>query len=116
MASAFALISVVNYWRAGRIWPWTVLATAILITIGFLYPRVLQGPNRLWFKFGLLLHHFTSPVILGLVFYCGIMPTGLIMRMMGKDMLGLKRNLEHDSYWITRRSRGPTSGSMKDQF
>jgi len=51
-----------------------------------------------------------------LVFFGTVLPTGLIMRLMGKDLLRLKREPEADSYWIRRRPPGPAPETMKDQF
>jgi hypothetical protein len=64
----------------------------------------------------MLLHHIVSPVALALVFYLAIMPTGLVMRLFGKDFLRLKRDPQAKSYWIERTPPGPAPDSMKNQF
>jgi len=63
-----------------------------------------------------LLHHIVSPVALALVFYLAIMPTGLVMRLFGKDFLRLKLDPQAKSYWIERTPAGPAPDSMKNQF
>ncbi len=70
--------------------------------------------NRLWTRFGLLIHAIVSPVVLGLLFYGVITPTGLIMRALGKDPLGLAYEPAAESYWIKRRPPAPET--MRDQF
>ncbi|MDX2150924.1 MAG: SxtJ family membrane protein, partial [Bryobacteraceae bacterium] len=58
--------------------------------------------NRLWAKFGLLLHRLVSPVILAILFYGCITPIGYLMRLTGKDPLRLRFESDRQSYWIAR--------------
>ena len=71
---------------------------------------MLNPLNRIWLKFGLLLHRVVNPVIMALLFYGTVLPTGLIARAMGKDLLRLKREPNADSYWIVRAPPGPSPG------
>ena len=65
---------------------------------------------------GLLLQRVVNPIVMALLFYGTVLPTGLIMRMMGKDLLRLKRQPDAASYWIARVPPGPSPETMKDQF
>jgi hypothetical protein len=116
MAAAFAVISLLNWWRDGHSWPWTGGIAILFLTAALFYPAVLKPFNRLWLKLGLLLHKVVNPIVMALVFFGTVLPTGLIMRALGKDPLGLKRQPNAKSYWIERRPSGPTPESMKDQF
>jgi hypothetical protein len=53
---------------------------------------------------------------MALVFYGTVLPTGLVMRLLGKDLLRLNRQPDTDSYWIVRAPPGPSPETMKDQF
>lgn len=91
------------------------------IALGFLgialIAPVLLGPlNRLWLKFGALLHTITSPIILGIMFFLVILPIGLIMRLLGKDFLRLRFDNSAPSYWIRREPPGPEKNSLNRQF
>ena len=57
-----------------------------------------------------------NPIVMALLFYGTVLPTGLVMRVLGKDLLRLKRQPDADSYWIMRQPPGPSPGTMKDQF
>jgi hypothetical protein len=115
MAGALALVSLLNGWHLGRVWPWT-LALAVLFVIAALrWPSSLHPLNRLWMKLGLLLHRIVNPIVMALLFYGTIFPTGLVMRMRGRDLLRLKRDPSAESYWITRVP-GPAPETMRDQF
>ena len=76
-------------------------------------PKLLAIPNKLWFKLGLALGAVVAPVVMALVYFTTVVPIGLIMRLMGKDMLRQKLNKNAKSYWIVRDQ---PMGSMKDQF
>jgi saxitoxin biosynthesis operon SxtJ-like protein len=116
MAGAFAAVSLLNAWHSGRLWPWTGALAALLLAAGLLRPSILHPLNQLWLRFGLLLHRVVNPIVMGLVFYGTVLPTGLIMRMLGKDLLRLQRQPDADSYWIPRQPPGPSPETMKDQF
>jgi len=116
IAAAFAVISLISGWNGGRLWPWTGGLAVLFLAAALLYPASLNPLNRLWFRFGLLLHKVVSPIIMGLLFYSTVMPTGLIMRAIHKDLLRLKWNPDEDTYWIVRRPPGPAPETMKDQF
>ena len=72
--------------------------------------------NRLWLRLGVLLNRIVNPLVMGLIFFTAILPTGLLMRAWGKDPLRLRREPKAASYWIARESSDPPSESMKQQF
>ena len=116
MALAFAAVTLLNAWHAGRLWPWTGGLAVLLLAAGWLRPAVLHPLNLVWLSFGLLLHRVVNQVVMALLFYGTVLPTGLVMRMMGRDLLRLKREPDADSYWILRQPPGPSPETMKDQF
>ena len=116
MAAALGAITLINWWHAGRVWPWLGGLAVLFLGAALIHARVLRPLNIVWFKFGLLLHHIVNPIVMGLLFYLTVWPTGLIMRITGKEFLRLKREPERDSYWIVRDPPGPPPESMRDQF
>ena len=116
MAVALGIVSLINWWHAGRVWPWLGGLAMLFLAAALIHARVLRPLNIVWFKFGLLLHHIVNPIVMGLLFFLTVWPTGLIMRITGKEFLRLKREPERDSYWIVRDPPGPTPESMRDQF
>jgi hypothetical protein len=115
MAGALALVCLINGWHRGRLWPWELAAALLLLLAAWLQPAWLNPLNRLWMKLGLLLHKIVNPIVMGLLFYGTIWPTGLVMRMRGRDLLRLKRQPGSDTYWIARMP-GPAPETMRDQF
>ena len=64
-------------------WPW-ILAT-ILVALGLIAPMALRPVYKVWMRFGLILSKITIPIIMGLVFFLVITPTGLIRRLLSAD-------------------------------
>lgn len=116
IAVALVLLSLLNWWHDGQVWPWMGGLAAVFLAAAYFCPAVLKPLNLIWFKFGMLLHAVVNPIVMAILFYVAVLPTGLLMRAMGKDMLRLKREPESESYWILRRPPGPAPETMKDQF
>ena len=95
---------------------WALGVAAALAGIALLVPKLLGPPNRLWYRFGLLLQRIVHPVILAVVYFAVVTPTGLVMRALGKDPLRLQFDPSAASYWILRQPPGPAPDSMKYQF
>ena len=95
---------------------WSLAVAGVFVALALAAPRALAPLNRLWFRFGLLLHRVINPLVMGLLFYVAVTPTGLIMRLLGKDLLGRRFDPEAETYWISREPPGPEPGSMKNQF
>jgi predicted membrane metal-binding protein len=115
-AVVFTLIGVLPSLHGGEIRWWALVIAAAFGVCAFFAPRLLQPLNRLWFRFGLLLHHVVNPVVMALVYYGAVVPMGLLLKAFGKDLLRLKREPEAASYWIMREPPAPPPGSMAKQF
>ena len=109
----FLIIALYPLLNSQDIRIWAIIISAIFIFLGFIYPKTLILPNKLWFKFGLLLGAIVAPIIMVLVYFITVLPTGLIMRLLGKDLLKQKLDKKINSYWIIRDE---PLGSMKNQF
>ena len=92
---------------------WALVASIIFFFLAFIAPKVLVFPNKLWFKFGLLIGSIVAPIVMAFVYFFTVLPTGLIMRLLGKDLLKQKLDKNAKSYWV---KRSEPMGSMKNQF
>ncbi len=108
----FLLITLYPLTYNGEIRIWSAIISLIFLVLGLLNSKILTPLNKLWFKFGIFLGKIISPVIMGIIFFLVVTPIGLIMRLLGKDVLNLKYN-KSKSYWIEKK--GPKS-KMKNQF
>ena len=91
---------------------WSIFVSLIFLLLGIINSRSLTPLNIIWFKFGMFLGKIVSPLIIGLIFFLVVTPTGIIMKILGKDLLKLKKN-NKKSYWIERTY---FKSNMKDQF
>ena len=108
----FLLIALYPLLKDNDLRIWSLIISFIFLGLGLINSKILTPLNRLWFKFGLLLGRFISPLIMGIIFFIVVTPTGIIMRLFKKDLLNLKYN-KKESYWINKS--GPKS-KMKNQF
>ena len=115
-AALFLIIGLYPLLHASGIRLWAVAISGLFLLLAALRPQVLAPANRLWTKFGLLLHNIVSPIALGILFFLVVTPTGLLMRLLGKDPLRLRFDPAADSYWIKRDPPGPTADSLNNQF
>ena len=96
------LFGIVLPWLFNLAWPiWPWILAAVLSALGIVTPMVLQPVYRLWMQFGLILSRFTTPLIMGLVFFLVITPIGLIIRLKSGDPMARDFNKE-ESYRVPR--------------
>ena len=94
-----------------------VLVTAVLLlAITFTKPSLLAPANLIWTYFGRVLHIIINPLVMGLIYFLAVTPTGLILRLLRKDILNLQWDNEVSTYWLPRDPPGPDPDSMSNQF
>ena len=108
----FLIISLYPLLNDNHLRIWSLIIALIFLILGLMNSRILTPLNKIWFRFGLLLGQLISPIIMGFIFFIVVTPIGLLMRILRKDLLGLKFN-KNNSYWIKRKE--PKS-LMKNQF
>lgn len=115
-AVVFLIVALLPLKSGGDVRMWALGAAAAFAVIALAMPRMLRPLNIVWFKFGMLLHHVVTPVVMGLLFFVTVTPVGLMMRATGKDPMRLKRDAAAQTYWISRTPPGPAPETMKNQF
>ena len=95
---------------------WALIVAAIFAVPALLFPIVLTPLNRLWVKFGLLMHTIINPILMGLVFFIAVLPTGILVKLFGKDPMNRKFDSQADSYWISRDKESLSKESFTNQF
>ena len=108
----FLIIALWPVLNQNEIRIWSLVISLIFLVLGFIDSKLLSPLNKIWFKFGLLLGSVIAPVVMGIVFFFVVTPTGLIMRALGKDLLKLKKNKE-GTYWLDKDN---SNNSLKNQF
>ncbi len=107
----FFIIGLYPLVSVGVIRIWSVVLSLVFLIITIIRPNLLTFLNRSWIQFGILLGKIISPIVMGLVFFFVVTPSGIIVRILKKDVMSLKRGAS--SYWINREDK---LQSMKKQF
>tara|TARA_B100000780_G_C21112701_1_gene449812 strand:- start:972 stop:1355 length:384 start_codon:yes stop_codon:yes gene_type:complete len=89
-----------------------LIVSLIFLILGLIKSEILTPLNIIWFRFGIFLGKFISPLVMGIIFFLVITPTAFIMRLRGKNLLILKKN-NNKSYWI---KTSKIKSKMKNQF
>ncbi len=115
-AAVFVAIALWPLWESGKIRIWAAAIAVAFFAAAIFAPGALAPLNRLWFRFGLMLHKIVSPLVMGILFFTTVTPIAILMRLAGKDPLRLKFDREARSYWIARVPPGPSPDSLRHQF
>jgi Saxitoxin biosynthesis operon protein SxtJ len=114
-----AVFSLIGCWPLLSLQPprwWALAIAAAFAIVAFIRPQILHPLNQLWLMLGRLLHRIVSPLVMGVIFFTVVTPTGWLMRLRGKDVLSLRRRPDLTTYWIERGASRPESEAMKNQF
>mgnify|MGYP001317931488 FL=1 len=111
-AIVFLIISLWPLLSQNEIRFWSLIISIIFLSLGLINSKLLLPLNKIWFKFGIFLGNFIAPIVMGVIYFFVVTPTGLIMKMLGKDLLNLKKS-NKDSYWIKKDN---SNSSFKNQF
>ena len=86
----FMLIALFPLMNEESISIWSLIVSISFLLVALVVPNVLILPNKLWFKFGILVGSIVAPIVITLVYFIAVVPTGVIMRLMRKDLLQKK--------------------------
>ena len=112
----FLSIGLAPLMGGGPVRWWGVAVGVVFGVLAVLAPKALAPLSALWIRFGALLHSIVSPIIMAVLFVGAVLPTGLMMRVLGRDTLALKRDSSKTTYWIERTPPGPEPESLRQQF
>jgi len=115
-AAVFAILAVYPLFKGGTLHLIHLGVAASFLFFALAAPRLLGPLNRLWFRFGMLLHKVVNPLVMAVIFFGVITPIAAIVRVRGKDPLHRRFDPQADSYWTPREPPGPEGASMRRQF
>ena len=108
----FLLIAVWPVLESGSIRIWSLIISIIFLVLGIINSRILTPLKKGWIRFGELLGKVIAPIVMGFIYFIIITPIGILIRLLGKDLLNIKFNKDK-SYWI---KRAKNINTMKRQF
>ena len=111
----FIVFLIVSLWpllSQNEIRYWALISSIIFLILGLLNSNILLPLNKLWIRFGIFLGNIISPIMMGIIYFFVVTPTGFILRSLKKDVLRIKKN-NNETYWVKKED--PKS-NMENQF
>ena len=99
--------------KKGEINFYLISMALIFLVLGLLNSKILSPLNKAWIKLGEILGKVIAPIVMAIVYFLILTPISLIVRLFGKDLIGMKFNNDIKSYWVKRKKH---LGSMDKQF
>ena len=112
----FIVFLILGLWplkNGGNINIYFIIVSAFFLILGLINSKLLSPLNKSWIKLGEILGTIIAPVVMALAYFLILTPVSLIVRLFGKDLIGLKFLKNKETYWIKRKKN---LGSMKKQF
>jgi hypothetical protein len=112
-AGIFMVIGVIPIFKQGDIRIWSVAVSIIFAIIALTKPQILTSFYNLWTEVGEFIGGIISKVVLFILYFGLFTPISIVLKLLGKDLLGKKIDRSQESYWIDRETQPQ---SMKNQF
>ena len=102
----------------GAVRRWAIVVAVVILLVGLVVPRLLVVPNRLWCRLGIAIGAVMSQVVMAVIFFLVITPTGLIMRLVRRVSTKDPRfpDASKSTYWMLRGQGENPMGSMRNQY
>ncbi len=103
-------------WRGREYCRYLFYAGGAFLVLGAAAPAVLWPIQKVWMTVAVVLGWIMTRVILSILFYLVITPTGLLSRIFGKRFLDLDFGGKRDSYWIPKKKTHLDKSDYERQF
>ncbi len=108
----FLIIGLLPLLNENEVRIWAILICFVFLILGVLNSKILSPLNKIWFKFGIFLGNFIAPIVMGIIFFLIVTPTGILVKLFKKDLLNLKKN-DGKTYWVEKKEQ---NSSLRNQF
>lgn len=116
-AGVAAVFGLFLAWRGRPLAPYFLGAAVVFLLVGALVPSLLRPFFGPWMKFAEILGYVNTRILLGVFFALGITPTGLLMRLAGKDPMGRTfKKSGPPSYWTKPATHPDGTRHFNRQF
>ena len=109
----FLLIALYPLTYSGEIIIWSAIISLFFLVLALLNSKILSPLNKAWIKLGEILGRIIAPIVMAIIYFFILTPVSLMVRLFGKDLIGMKSSKEIKSYWVKRKNH---LGSMDKQF
>lgn len=102
-AGALGLIAILPLWHGSRPRSWAAALSLLFVGTSLARPTLLAPLQRIWLAIGLALHRVMSPIVLAVVFFVGVTPFAVLVRVLHPQLARrIRPNASASTYWIAR--------------
>jgi len=113
VGTAFVIIAAISLWRGHRIPPYVLGGIGGGLWLGgLLFPGHMSPVYNAWMAFAHALSKVTTPIFMTIVYLLVLTPTGLLMRLFGRQPLVARPR--DGGFWETKDPS--TTGDLSRQF
>lgn len=116
MAGGLGGIALLRFMLAGSVTWWLIVPAAAFLVAGLLAPAWLEPVRAAWMKLAAGLGYVNSRLLLTGLFLVLIVPTALVLRLLGRQPIGLRFRDGAASYWRRRTAEEFSAQRMERQF
>ena len=116
MGIVLAVFGALFLWRQRNVYVVLFGISAFFLFFGLVIPVVLKPIQKVWMSFAITIGWFMSRVLLTILFFIILTPTGLLLRLFGKDFLDTDLRKKKETYWITMDSSKKDKMTYEKQF
>ena len=103
------MLGLIGLWpsivRGEQLRSWMVGLAIALIVPAFVAPRMLAPAHRAWMVLGDALGWINTRLVLGVIFFGVVTPTGIVLRLVGRDPMRRVADPRASTYRVSRPSR-----------
>jgi multisubunit Na+/H+ antiporter MnhG subunit len=116
VGGVLVLFGAVAMWRGKSLYPYLYAAGGALIIFGAAAPAPLKPLHKAWMALAIVIGFFMSRLLLSVLFYGVMAPTGFLMRLFGKDVLDERMDRKKASYWAPLNPERKTREHYERQY
>jgi hypothetical protein len=95
-------LAALLWWKGRPSYPYFLVPGLFLMITGAIIPAILKPLQKVWMTLAILMGWVMTRVLMTVLFYAAITPIGILMRLLGKDLLDQRLEPNKKSYWQIR--------------
>jgi hypothetical protein len=113
------ILSIIGFfllWKKNNNYNYILFLAAAFFITGLILPSILRPIYKAWMALAVVMNFIMTRVIMAVIFYLIVTPTGLIASLTGKKFLDMKIDKSAKSYWIVREKTSKLKSDYERQF
>jgi len=116
MGIILTIIGFFLLWKKNNNYDYILYLAAAFFITGLILPSILRPIYKAWMALAVVTNFIMTKIIMAVIFYLILTPTGFIASLTGKKFLDMKIDKNAKSYWITREKTQKVKSDYERQF